>query len=287
MRKFFAYFFFIGVPLLPLVVFWFLPMGISVWLSFTNWDYISPQFDYVLMENYMKTFTSNDFYKALWNTLFFSVFTVFPSIVIGLLLALLINQKLKGELLFKVLLFSPWITPMVAMSIVWAWIYQPDIGLFNQTLAFFHLPQPNWLNDPKTAMWAIIIVTVWKSAGWIMIFYLDALSKIPHELYQVGDIEGTNGWQKFRYITFPLISPTTLFLVIISSIDAIQAYDQIQVMTQGGPAGSTRTLLYLYYQVAFEQFNMGEATALATIIVLLTSILAFILFKMSKRYVHY
>lgn len=279
--------FFVGIPLVPLLAFWFVPMFVSLWLSTTDWDYISPKFNHVMLENYQTIFTDANFYSALKNTAFFGVMTVVPTIILGLLFAIVLKNVMKGSTLFKSLLFSPWITPMVAMSIVWTWIFQADVGLLNQILGWLHLPQPAWLTDSDTAMWAIIIVTIWKNAGWAMIFYADALSKIPGELYEVGEIEGTSWWQNSRFITIPLVSPTTLFLIIISLIDAIQAYDQIQVMTQGGPAGSTRTLLYLYYQMAFEQFNMGQATALSTIIVLLTGLLAFLLFYASKKWVHY
>lgn len=184
-------------------------------------------------------------------------------------------------------MFSPWITPMVAMSIVWAWIYEPDVGLLNQVLGFFHLPQPDWLHSSKSALWSIIIVTVWKNAGWAMLFYSDALQKIPRDLYEVSELEGASAWQRLRTIVIPLVSPTTLFLGIMLAIESIQAYDQIQVMTQGGPSGSTRTLLYMYYQMAFEQFNMGQATAISTIIVVITGILALTMFYVSKRWVHY
>ncbi|WP_245975447.1 carbohydrate ABC transporter permease [Oceanobacillus chungangensis] len=279
--------FFVGIPMIPLVVFWFVPMAVSVWLSFTNWDYISPTFDYVGIENYASALTSADFYNALKNTIFFGFWTILPTIIFGLLLALLLRKGLKGLTGFKAFLFAPWITPMVAMSIVWSWIYEPDVGLLNQILGWFNLRQPSWLTDSEMAMWAIIIVTVWKNAGWAMLFYADALSKIPDELYEVGNIEGAGWLQRMKTIVIPLVSPTTLFLIIISAIDSIQAYDQIQVMTQGGPAGSTRTLLYLYYQMAFEQFNMGQATALATLIVILTGVLALIMFYGSKRWVHY
>lgn len=279
--------FFIGIPMIPLAVFWFFPMFVSIWLSFTNWDYISPTFDYVGVENYTTTLTSADFYQALWNTALFAVMTIIPTIIIGLLLALLLRKGLKGETWFRAFLFSPWITPMVAMSIVWTWIYEPDVGLMNQVLGWFHLPQPDWLTDSDTAIWAIIIVTVWKNAGWAMLFYSDALSKIPNDLYEVSHLEGASGLQRIKTVVLPLVSPTTLFLAIVSAINAIQAYDQIQVMTQGGPSGSTRTLLYLYYQMAFEQFQMGQATALATIIVVFTMLLSLIMFYASKRWVHY
>jgi len=143
------------------------------------------------------------------------------------------------------------------------------------------------LESSSSALWAIIIVTVWKNAGWAMLFYSDALQKIPQDLYEVSNMEGSSWWQKIHSIVIPLVSPTTLFLAIMLGIESIQAYDQIQVMTQGGPSGSTRTLLYMYYQMAFEQFNMGQATAISTLIVIITGILALTMFYASKRWVHY
>ena len=136
-------------------------------------------------------------------------------------------------------------------------------------------------------MVSVIIVTVWKGFGWAMVFYLTALERVPKELYEAAAIDGANSWNKFISITLPLISPTTFFLSIITTINSIQAYDQIQVLTQGGPAGSTRTILYMYYQTAFENFNMGQATAMATVILLIIGVLAGMQFIASKKWVHY
>src|SRR5690625_3381323 len=287
MKKAGKIFIFLGIPMIPLIVFWFVPMIVSLWLSLTDWDYISPTYNYVGIDNYTYAFTSDEFYQALKNTIIFGVFTVVPTIIIGLLLAMLLREGLKGITFFRSLMFSPWITPMVAMSIVWAWIYEPDIGLLNQVLGWLHLPQPAWLHSSSSALWSIIIVTVWKNAGRAMLFYSDALQKIPRELYEVSNLEGSSWWQKMRTIESPLVSPTTLFIGMMLAIESIQAYDWNQVMTQGGTSGSTRTLLYMYYQMAFEQFNMGQATAISTIIVIITGILALTMFYVSKRWVHY
>jgi len=136
-------------------------------------------------------------------------------------------------------------------------------------------------------MVAVLIVTVWKSIGWTMIFYLEALQKVPRELLEAAEIDGSTSFKSFIHIVLPLISPTTFFLIIMTGINSLQAYDQIQVLTQGGPAGSTRTMLYMYYQSAFENFNAGEAAAIATILVVITALLSLIQFSASKRWVHY
>lgn len=272
------YIIYIILPMMPLLVFWFIPMLVSFFLSFTDWDYISPRFNIVGIENYVDILQSESFWQALRTTIIFGLGTVIPTLVLGFLLALLIKNIRKGKEVFQGFLFSPWITPMVAMSIVWSWMFRKKIGPINQFLALFGIEGPNWLMDPNTALIAVMIVTVWKGAGWAMLYYSDALSKIPESLFEVADLEGAGWFQKVRYIYLPMTKNMTFFLTIISLIDSVQAYDQISVLTGGGPAGRTRTLLYLFYQIAFEQFNMGKATAVAMIIVVITAILAGLMF---------
>jgi multiple sugar transport system permease protein len=278
---------FILLPGIPFLLFWILPLLSSVWLSFTNWDYISPSFDYVGIGNYTDLLTSSEFQQALKNTLIFAVASCVPILFFGFIFALMINRLKQTSKFLQGLMFVPWITPMIGMSIVWSWMFNPQVGPINAVLEMLGLPQPNWLTDSKVAIWAVIIVTVWKNIGWAMLFFSDALSKIPMSLFDVADVEGTSWWKRIRYIIIPMVSPTTLFLLIIITLDSLQAYDQINVLTQGGPSGSTRTLLYYYYQLAFEQFNMGSATALAVLILVLSAILSFVSIRLTKKYVYY
>jgi multiple sugar transport system permease protein len=185
------------------------------------------------------------------------------------------------------MLFSPWVTPTVAVSIVWIWLFNVDHGLLNRLLTAVGLPASKWLSSRDTALASVSLVTVWKSLGYTMIFYASALEKVPQQLYEAASIDGANGWQKFKTITFPGISPTTFFLSVMMMISSLQAYDQIQILTQGGPAGSTRTLLYLYYQYAFEKYKMGEATAIAAVLMFLTIGLSILQFWGSKKWVNY
>lgn len=272
---------------IPLIVFWIYPILRSVWISFTNWDFMTPDYDMVGLKNYTAVFHDPRFYNALWNTLVFTLGTLIPTVLGGLLLALLLQKNFRGSGVVKFILFSPWITPTVAISIVWIWIFQPDGGLANMVLTFFHLPALKWISSSQTAMLSVIIVTVWKSLGYAMIFYLSALEKVPKQLYEACSLDGANNFQRFRDITLPGISPTTFFLIIITMINSLQAYDQIQILTQGGPSGSTRTLLYMYYQLGFEEFSMGQATAVAVIMVLITAALSTIQFQASRKWVHY
>lgn len=278
---------FIILPLIPLVIFWILPLFFSVWLSFTDWDYISPTINYVGGENYIELIRSSEFVTALKNTFFFTIFSFIPIIFFGFTFAVMINKLKTTSKLLQGLMFSPWITPMIGMSIVWSWMFDSRVGPINLLLNFFGWPSVNWLTDSRVAIWTIIIVTVWKNIGWAMLFFSDALSKIPLSLFEAADTEGVGWWKKTRYILIPLVSPTTLFLFIITTLDSLQAYDQINVLTQGGPSGSTRTLLYLYYQLAFEQFNMGQATALAVLILGIAMILSGLSIGLSKKYVYY
>lgn len=286
-RKVGSVWLFVLPALIPLIVFWIYPILRSVYISFTDWDYMSPTYNFVFLDNFIALFKDDRFYDALWNTLVFTVGTLVPTIVLGLLLALLMQKAFKGSGIVKFILFSPWITPTVAISIVWTWIYDPDTGIANAVLEFLHLPALQWIKSSETAMLAVTIVTVWKSLGYAMIFYLSALEKVPGELYEASGLDGAKSWQRFRDVTLPCISPTTFFLVIITMVSSLQAYDQIQILTQGGPSGSTRTLLYMYYQLGFEEFNMGQATAVAIVMIILTVLLSAIQFTASKKWVHY
>ncbi len=278
---------FVLPALIPLIVFWIYPILKSVYISFTNWDYMTPDYDFVFFKNYIKLFKDTRFYDALWNTLVFTLGTLIPTIAGGLLLALLLQKNFRGNGLFKFILFSPWITPTVAISIVWTWIYEPDVGIANAVLNFLNLPSLKWIQSSDTAMLAVIIVTVWKSLGYGMIFYTSALEKVPTELYEANALDKANAWQRFRDVTLPCISPTTFFLVIITMVNSLQAYDQIQILTQGGPSGSTRTLLYMYYQLGFQEFDMGQATSLAVVLIFITVLLSLVQFGASKKWVHY
>ncbi|MCM3173712.1 MULTISPECIES: carbohydrate ABC transporter permease [unclassified Paenibacillus] len=273
--------------LIPLLVFWLGPLGYIVYLSFTDWDFMSPDKLFVGLDNYSYLLTNSEFYQSLKVTLLFGLGSVIPTIVGGLALAMLMNSKIKSTGIFRTLLFSPWVTPTVAVSIAWSWIFEPEVGLANLMLGWAGVSPIGWLRDANWALVAVLIVTLWKSIGWAMVFYLVALRNLPSDLLEAASIDGAGSWDKFRSITLPLISPTTFFLSIILTIQSLQAYDQINVMTQGGPAGSTRTLLYMYYQSAFESFNVGEASSIAVVIILICVLLSGVSFLLGRRLVHY
>lgn len=273
--------------LVPYVLFWLAPMAYIVYLSFTDWDFMNPVKEWVGLDNFRYLLTDPAFARALRTTLLFALGNVIPTLAIGLMLALLMHRKIAGSSVFRAFIFSPWVTPTVAVSIVWSWIYEPRVGLFNTVLQWFGFRGLEWTYSPDTALLAVLIVTIWQGVGWTMVFYLVALQNIPESLNEAAMIEGAGRWQRFRNVTLPLISPTTFLLFMISTIGAIQAYDQINVLTQGGPSGSTTTLLYLYYDAAFQRYNVGEASAVSIVLVLLLASISLISFYVSRRRVHY
>lgn len=281
-----AVFFLLPVGI-PLILFWIIPNFISLGISFTDWDFMTNGFNFVGLNNYINLFTQDSFIQALLNTLYFGIGTVVPTIVLGLGFALFFRKKFRGSAIYQLMIFSPWVTPTVAVSIVWSLLYEPQFGAINKVLEFFGIPGLDWLKSSHTAMLAVIIVTVWKLVGWTMLFYIGALEKVPDSLYEAASIDGANAWQKFRYVTLPMVSPTTFFLVVVNIITSVQAYDQIKILTQGGPSGSTRTLLYLFFQQAFEQFDMGSATAIAFIILIITILLSVINKIVGDKWVNY
>jgi multiple sugar transport system permease protein len=237
--------------------------------------------------NYLALFRDPKFYQVLFNTLTFALGTTVPTIVLGFLIAMLFNRKFKGAGVFRTIIFSPYITPMVAVSIVWSWIFDPRVGILNFVLGLFGVEPLRWTGGMDTAMLSVIIVTVWKQLGWCMIFYIEAIHRVPQSLTEAARIDGAGSFRRTIHIILPLISPTTFFLLIINTINSLQAYDQILILTGGGPAGATRTLLYYYYQEAFQSFNAGKACAVAVFILIITVLLSLAENALTKTGVHY
>ncbi len=271
----------------PLAVFWLFPIGYVFFLSLTGWDFMSQDKPFVGLDNYVDLLQNPAFYESVKVTLLFVLGNVIPTLTGGLALAVLLNRTMRIGGVYRALLFSPWVTPTVAVSIVWSWIFEPEAGLANAALRLLGAEGVGWLQDPNWALVGILLVTVWKGIGWAMVFYLVALRNVPSDILEAASIDGASAGRKFWQITLPLISPTTFFLTVVLMITSLQAYDQIDIMTQGGPAGSTRTLLYLYYQSAFEAFNIGEASAVAVTLVAGCALLSLVSVTLSRKSVHY
>ena len=267
--------------LLGTLIFIVIPVICSFGLSFVQWDLLNP-IKFVGFENYREIFHEGLFYKILGNTIVFALSTSFLGVIIPLILASILNTKIRGSEFFKGAYFLPFITPMVVVGVVWAWIFDPNIGLLNQML-HLHL---NWLYDSKLAMPALIVVSVWKLIGYNMIIFLSSLSAISQSLFEAAKIDGANSFQIFKNVTIPMLSPTIFFVVIITAISSFQVFDLIYLMTQGGPFDSTNVLVYAIYKNAFEYFNVGKASAIAYVLFVIILVLTLIQWSLRKKLVY-
>ena len=213
--------------------------------------------------------------------------TLLALIVVSLALALAINTRLKGMTLFRSAYFLPFIVSMVAVAVVWRWVYNGDFGLLNWFLGLFGVPKVDWLGNPTTAMPAVAAMFVWKNLGWNMTLFLAGLQGIPQHLYEAAALDGAGRWQQFRHITWPLLAPTTFFVTVTTIIGNFQVFDAIYLMTQGGPGRSTQVYIYLLYNQAFKFFNMGYAAAMAWVLCLILAVLIFVQFRVLGRRVQY
>lgn len=272
---------FILPALLGTIVFIIIPIICSFGLSFAKWDLLNP-IQYVGLENYKVVLTEPVFVKIIINTFVYAIATSIFGVIIPLILACIINTKIKGADFFKTAYFLPFVTPMIVIGIIWEWIFDPNIGCLNH---FLHL-HINWLYDTNFAMPALIIVSVWKLIGYNMILFLTGLSTINQELLEASKIDGANAYNTFKNITIPLLSPTIFFVTIITAITSFQVFDLIYVMTQGGPLDSTNVLVYAIYKNAFEYFNVGKASALAYVLFAIIFILTLIQWKLKSRLVY-
>ena len=250
-------------------------------MSFTEWDLLNP-IKFVGFENYKLLFNDDLFYKILINTVVFALSTSILGVIIPLILASILNSKIRGSEFFKTVYFLPFITPMVVIGIIWAWIFDPNIGLLNQVLQI----NINWLYDSKFALPALIVVSVWKLIGYNMIIFLSSLSSISNSMFEAAKIDGANAIQIFKNVTIPLLSPTIFFVIIITAISSFQVFDLIYLMTQGGPFDSTNVLVYAIYKNAFEYFNVGKASAIAYVLFAIILILTLIQWSLRKKIVY-
>ncbi|MBO5447561.1 sugar ABC transporter permease [bacterium] len=272
---------FILPAILGTFIFIIIPVICSFGLSFTEWDLLNP-IKFVGFENYKLLFNDDLFYKILINTVVFALSTSILGVIIPLILASILNSKIRGSEFFKTAYFLPFITPMVVIGIIWAWIFDPNIGLLNQVLQI----NINWLYDSKFALPALIVVSVWKLIGYNMIIFLSSLSSISNSMFEAAKIDGANAIQIFKNVTIPLLSPTIFFVIIITAISSFQVFDLIYLMTQGGPFDSTNVLVYAIYKNAFEYFNVGKASAIAYVLFAIILILTLIQWSLRKKIVY-
>ena len=227
------------------------------------------------------------FWQVLWNNLFFALGTIPTSMAIALLMAIWVNDRLPARALVRMSYFTPTILPMVAVANLWLFFYTPQIGLIDKISANFGFPSHNWLGDPSTVMACMAVMTVWKEAGFFMIFYLAALQSLPPEIEEAAKIEGASRWYFFRRVTFPLLMPTTLFVLVNATINSFKLVDHLFILTKGGPDNASNLLLYYIYQVAFSFFDTAYAATLTVVLLALLAAFAILQFQLIEKRVHY
>lgn len=258
-----------------LVIFFFIPFFQTFLLSFLDYSHNIYKPEFIGLENYINLFKNPIFYKVLWNT-FIYLFVAVPILaIVPLFLAILINQKIKGVTLYKILIYLPVIVSIVVAAIAFKWLYA-DQGILNYLVTKLGMEPIGWLTDPNYALYSVIIVTIWKGIGYYMIIYLAALMSVPKELYEACDIDGANFLTKHLTVTVPHIMPTIALVTTISAISAMKVFAEIYVMTKGGPLNSSKTIVYYIYERAFENLDLGFASAMAVVLLIIVMIFSLV-----------
>ncbi len=243
--------------------------------------------EFVGIENYELMLGDNVFWQVVQNNIWYAVGTIPASIAIAILMAVWVNARIPARGLVRMAYFTPTVLPMIAVANIWLFFYTPDIGLIDQVVAQFGGPSHNWLGDPDTVLGCIIVMTIWKEAGFFMIFYLAALQSLPPELEEAAKLEGASRWYFFRRVTFPLLMPTTLFVLINAVINSFKLVDQLFILTKGGPDNASSLLLYYIYEVAFSFFDESYAATLTVVLLGVLAIISIGQFLLLDKRIHY
>lgn len=273
---------------LILGTFHLLPVFYAFWLSLTDWNFIRPRINYVGLRQYETMLSDPAFQIALKNTVVYTISVVVISAAFGLALAIALNHRIRGSGLYRTLIFLPVITATSTAAVVWKWMYAPNAsGFFNQIIGLVGLSPQRWLLDPNLAMPAVIAMSIWQSTGYSMIIFLAGLQSISRQVIEAAMVDGAGGWQRFRFITVPLLTPTLFFVSVVSVIHSFQAVSQVMILTEGGPLRRTLLLVYYLYQQAFGSFRMGYGAAIAMTLFVCIAIFTLIQWKVAEKRVHY
>lgn len=256
----------IAPALLHLCVFALWPIAFVVYMSLFKWPLLGDARQFTGLGNFRILLGDSAFFHALGNSALYTVMTVPVTLLLALALAVLLSQPLRLQGLLRTLYFLPVVTSSVAVAMVFSWVYHPEFGLLNYGLSLLGIKGPNWLGDPRTALSALVIMSVWKGLGYSMVIYLAGLSAIPQELYEVCALEGASAWHRFWHVTVPLLKPTTVFLAVTGVIGSFQVFTAVYTMTKGGPLRSTDVVVYHIFRSAFERFHLGYASAQALVL---------------------
>lgn len=264
------------------IIFILIPMVTGIYFSFTNYDMYKTN-DFIGLQNYRLLLQDELFIKSIGNTFIYSVSTIIPTMVIGILLAVVLNGNIPGKGFFKSAMYVPNVTSMVAISMIWLWIYEPSMGILNRMMNWLGLPMRQWLYEPGLAMLCVIIMSIWKGLGYNMIINLAGLQSIPINLYEAAEIDGANKIQQFFRITLPMLRPTTFFLFVTSCINSFNVFEQVNIMTSGGPLNSTTTIVHQIYLQSFRDFRMGYASAMSVVLLLIVIGITLLNFKYGNQ----
>lgn len=270
---------FIGFPLLLFGVFTFFPILFAFVISFYDWNLLIPDRPFIGLANYLELFQDRVFLIAIKNTVVYTLGVVPIQTLLALVLAFIMNQKIKGRSFFRLAFYIPAVTSSVVTSIIFVWIYSKP-GLLNYLLSMIGIEGTDWLSNPSTALFAIMALNIWTTSGYFMISFLAGLQSIPQSLYEAAKIDGANQWQQFWKITVPMVRPITYFVVVLGLIGCFQVFDQIYVMSSGGPVNSTTTMSFFTYNNSFKYFRLGYGAASAVVL----AIIIFAATWMQKKY---
>ncbi|TDO85913.1 carbohydrate ABC transporter membrane protein 1 (CUT1 family) [Halanaerobium saccharolyticum] len=286
-NKYLTIFLFLLPSVLGLIIFGILPMLGSLTLSFSEWDIISGPPKLIGLDNFINILKGNEFWRVLNNILYYIILYIPLILISSLSLALLLNNKFKGIKIYRTLYYIPVITSWVAGSLIWKIVLNPQFGVLNNLLNFIGLQGPGWLYDQSWAMPGIVLASIWKDVGFFGLILFSGLRGISPTYYEAAEIDGANSWQRFKSITLPLISPTLLFVIIISLINSFQLFPQVMIMTQGGPNGATQVMVERIYKYAFQYYKMGYASAFSWLLFIIVFVVTLLQMKLQKRWVHY
>lgn len=267
-----------------LFVIW--PVLYMVYVSFFNWNMIADM-EFAGIQNYVKMFRDKDFWKVLGNTFRFMLMIVPASMVLSLLIALYLKKNTRVNRLLQNIMFLPNIVSLVSVSFIWMWMMDEDRGLFNFVLGLLHLDSVNWLGDPKVAMFSLALVNIWKSLGYYVLIFVAALQGIPGYLYEAAALDRARPVSVFFKITLPMLSPTLFFLTLTGIIGSFKTFESVSLMTGGGPADSTNTLVYELYQQGFVYYKTGYASAMGVVLMLIVGAMTLVYFTVLQKKVHY
>jgi multiple sugar transport system permease protein len=277
---------FLSPTLVIFTAFILFPVFFSFYLSFQKWNMFSGDSTFVGLDNYARMIQSEEFWMVLKNTAIYTFGTIPLNMALSLWVAYILNKKIIGKKFLRTAFFAPVIISPVAAAVIWRWLYDPNFGLVNYAVALVGIDPVNWLNEPTAAMFALIIMGVWKTFGINMVLFSAGLQGIPETYYEAADLDGASKWDKFWRITVPLLSPTTFFIMIMSMISSFQVFDIVYVLTSGGPLGSTKVLVFYVYEYAFKFFEMGYASAISYFLFAILFILTMLQVKYMKSKVY-